>query len=120
MTEIKFGTDGWRGVIADDFTYYNVRKVAGAIAAYVLKYEDPFEPVATETVISATLSGSGRLPRWSSLTAHPASKSARTIEAGSRARPADFPLQRLLMNPIFRAELNRGAVAVNGQPCRRI
>jgi phosphomannomutase len=40
MSEIKFGTDGWRGVIADDFTFDNVRRVAGAIAAYILKYED--------------------------------------------------------------------------------
>ena len=38
---IKFGTDGWRGIIADDFTFDNVRRVAGAIAAYVLKHEDP-------------------------------------------------------------------------------
>ena len=41
MDEIKFGTDGWRGVIADDYTFENVRRVAGAIAAYVLKKEDP-------------------------------------------------------------------------------
>ena len=41
MPEIKFGTDGWRGLIADDFTFDNVRRVAGAIAAYVLKKEDP-------------------------------------------------------------------------------
>src|SRR5882724_1922873 len=39
--EIKFGTDGWRGVIAEDYTFENVRRVAGAIAAYVLKNEDP-------------------------------------------------------------------------------
>ena len=39
--EIKFGTDGWRGIIADDFTFENVRRVAGAIASYVLKNEDP-------------------------------------------------------------------------------
>lgn len=39
--EIKFGTDGWRGIIADDFTFDNVRRVAGAIAGYVLKNEDP-------------------------------------------------------------------------------
>jgi phosphomannomutase len=32
---IKFGTDGWRGVIADDFTFPNVRTAAGAIAAYL-------------------------------------------------------------------------------------
>jgi len=37
--EIKFGTDGWRGIIADDFTFENARRVAGAIASYVLKYE---------------------------------------------------------------------------------
>src|SRR5579864_2527140 len=39
--EIKFGTDGWRGIIADDFTFDNVRRVAGAIASYLLKYEEP-------------------------------------------------------------------------------
>lgn len=37
---IKFGTDGWRGIIADDFTFDNVRRVAGGIAAYVLGHED--------------------------------------------------------------------------------
>ena len=40
MPEIKFGTDGWRGFIADDFTFDNVRRVSGAIAGYVLKHED--------------------------------------------------------------------------------
>jgi phosphomannomutase len=40
-TAIKFGTDGWRAIIADDFTFENVRRVAGAIAAYVLKHEQP-------------------------------------------------------------------------------
>ncbi len=33
--KIKFGTDGWRGIIADDFTFDNVRIVAGAIAGYL-------------------------------------------------------------------------------------
>jgi phosphomannomutase len=37
---IKFGTDGWRGIIADDFTFDNVRRVASGIAAYVLKHEN--------------------------------------------------------------------------------
>src|SRR5450631_2654565 len=41
MTQIQFGTDGWRGLIADDFTFDNVRSVARAIAGYVLKCEDP-------------------------------------------------------------------------------
>jgi phosphomannomutase len=43
--DIKFGTDGWRGVIADDFTFDNVRRVAGAIASYVLKHEDASQGV---------------------------------------------------------------------------
>ncbi len=38
-TVVKFGTDGWRGIIADDFTYENVRVAARAIALYVLKHE---------------------------------------------------------------------------------
>src|SRR5579875_1719483 len=38
---VKFGTDGWRGIIADDFTYANVRLAAAAIANYVLHHEDP-------------------------------------------------------------------------------
>jgi phosphomannomutase len=40
MPDIQFGTDGWRGLIADDFTFDNVRRVAGAVAAYVLQHED--------------------------------------------------------------------------------
>jgi phosphomannomutase len=41
VSAIKFGTDGWRGVIADDFTFANVRKVACAIARYVVRAEKP-------------------------------------------------------------------------------
>jgi phosphoglucomutase len=32
---IKFGTSGWRGIIADDFTFDNVRIVSQAISEYV-------------------------------------------------------------------------------------
>ncbi len=32
---IKFGTDGWRAIISDEFTFENVRKVAQAIALYL-------------------------------------------------------------------------------------
>lgn len=39
MRRIKFGTDGWRGLIADDFTFENVRVVTQAISDY-LKKED--------------------------------------------------------------------------------
>ncbi|MGH9328473.1 MAG: phosphoglucomutase/phosphomannomutase family protein [Terriglobia bacterium] len=34
--EIKFGTDGWRGIIGDDFTFANVRRVAQAAARFIL------------------------------------------------------------------------------------
>ena len=37
---IKFGTDGWRGVIAEDFTFANARIVAHAIGRYVVRGED--------------------------------------------------------------------------------
>jgi phosphomannomutase len=40
MTDIKFGTDGWRGVIAEDFTFVNACIVANAIARYVVRNED--------------------------------------------------------------------------------
>ncbi len=34
-SQIKFGTDGWRSIIAEDFTFANVRKVTRAIAQYL-------------------------------------------------------------------------------------
>jgi len=34
-TVIKFGTDGWRAVIAEDFTFDNVRICAQAVADYL-------------------------------------------------------------------------------------
>jgi alpha-D-glucose phosphate-specific phosphoglucomutase len=35
-TQITFGTDGWRAVMAREFTFDNVRRVASAIAGYVI------------------------------------------------------------------------------------
>jgi phosphomannomutase len=40
MTSIRFGTDGWRGIIAEDFTFANARIVAQAIARYAVRNED--------------------------------------------------------------------------------
>ncbi len=40
-TEIKFGTDGWRGVISDNFTFKNVKVVAQAISAWVNQHLSP-------------------------------------------------------------------------------
>ena len=42
--QIKFGTDGWRGVMADDFTYQTVRYAAQGVAEYMLSRRR--EPVA--------------------------------------------------------------------------
>ena len=41
LDKIKFGTDGWRAVIAQDFTFANVRRVTEAIAQYVREESDP-------------------------------------------------------------------------------
>lgn len=38
---IKFGTDGWRGVIAEDFTEANVRTVTYAIARWIVRAGKP-------------------------------------------------------------------------------
>ena len=35
MKEIKFGTDGWRAIISDTFTFENVRKVSLSLARYL-------------------------------------------------------------------------------------
>lgn len=41
MSKIIFGTDGWRAIIAEDFTFENVRTVAHAIARYAVRAEKP-------------------------------------------------------------------------------
>jgi len=35
--QIKFGTDGWRGVIAEDYTFDNVRRATQGFASYLLE-----------------------------------------------------------------------------------
>ncbi|CUU01790.1 MAG: phosphoglucomutase/phosphomannomutase family protein [Fimbriimonadales bacterium] len=45
VPQIKFGTEGWRGVIADDFTVANVRLVTHAIARHLLDARPPGEGV---------------------------------------------------------------------------
>jgi alpha-D-glucose phosphate-specific phosphoglucomutase len=69
-TQIKFGTDGWRGIIADDFTFDNVRRVGNAMATYVHKHEDAskglvvgydtrFVSKQAAEIISEVLAGAG-------------------------------------------------------------
>jgi phosphomannomutase len=81
VNNIRFGTDGWRGIIADDFTFENARKVAYAIARYIVRAEKPDRGVivgydnrfASERfakVVSGTISITG-MPVWLSETACP-------------------------------------------------
>ncbi|MGA9056343.1 MAG: hypothetical protein WB763_07505 [Terriglobia bacterium] len=41
VDKIKFGTDGWRGIIGDDFIFANVRRVVEAIASHVKEEGKP-------------------------------------------------------------------------------
>src|SRR6266566_4213336 len=46
---IKFGTSGWRGLIADDFTFVNVRLAVAAISGHVKsRAKDPVVLVASD------------------------------------------------------------------------
>jgi phosphomannomutase len=74
MTSIRFGTDGWRGILAEDFTFANARIVAHAIARYVVRGEDARKGVligydhrfASEhiaAVVADTISATGT-PVW--------------------------------------------------------
>ena len=42
---IKFGTDGWRAIISDEFTFANVRRVARAITLYLINHGFSKKPV---------------------------------------------------------------------------
>jgi len=53
MDPIKFGTDGWRGIIARDFTFENVRRAAQAIADYVK--EDQVKNARKKTPLSGPM-----------------------------------------------------------------
>jgi len=74
MANIKFGTDGWRGVIGEDFTPENAKVVAYAIARYVVRGEDARKGVligydhrqfadTTATEIAEVISSTGT-PVW--------------------------------------------------------
>jgi phosphomannomutase len=67
---IKFGTDGWRAIIAEDFTFDNVRVCAQATAAYVkgsgtaergivVGYDTRFESDAFAAAVAEVLAANG-------------------------------------------------------------
>jgi len=43
MPDIEFGTDGWRAVIGDQFTFHNVRRVSDAIGVAARRFDVPPE-----------------------------------------------------------------------------
>ena len=68
--KIKFGTDGWRGQIADDYTFANVRRCAHGFALYMLKkypkdswivvgYDKRFQSEAFAAAVAEVLAGNG-------------------------------------------------------------
>ncbi|HEY9766618.1 MAG TPA: phosphoglucomutase/phosphomannomutase family protein, partial [Chroococcales cyanobacterium] len=70
MSKIKFGTDGWRDIIAENFTFPNVRLVARAIAEYVkdsysddrpvvIGYDTRFLARDFATTVAEVLEGAG-------------------------------------------------------------
>ena len=40
-TGIRFGTSGWRAVVAEEFTFANIRLAVAGIAAYVKTQPEP-------------------------------------------------------------------------------
>jgi phosphomannomutase len=66
---IKFGTDGWRAVIADEFTYANVRRIADAAGSVfaqdhprglvLVGYDTRYEAQAFAEAAAAVLAGHG-------------------------------------------------------------
>jgi phosphomannomutase len=53
MDPIKFGTDGWRGIIARDFTFENVRRAAQAVADFIK--EDQAKNARKKTPLSGPM-----------------------------------------------------------------
>jgi phosphomannomutase len=70
LTQIKFGTDGWRGRIADDYTFDSVRRCAQGFAAYlqqegvadkgvVVGHDKRFHAENFATAVAEVLAGNG-------------------------------------------------------------
>ena len=69
-TAIKFGTDGWRGEIASDYTFANVRRCSQGFASYlqarnlaakgvVIGYDKRFQSESFAAACAEVLAGVG-------------------------------------------------------------
>jgi phosphomannomutase len=90
MSAIRFGTDGWRAIIADDFTFANVRLVAQAIAQYVegtglagrglvIGYDNRFQSEHFAAAVAEVLAGNG-IASWLTGAAAPTPAVAYTVK----------------------------------------
>lgn len=70
VAKITFGTDGWRGVIAEDYTFDNVRRCAQGFASYLLEkgrqgqwiivgYDKRFDSEFFAAAVAEVLAGNG-------------------------------------------------------------
>src|SRR3990170_8765228 len=68
--KIKFGTDGWRGTIAEDYTFMNVRRCTQGFANYLLDkghrgewvvvgYDKRFQSEAFAAAVAEVLAANG-------------------------------------------------------------
>ena len=66
--KIKFGTDGWRAIIADEYTYNNLRRVAEGTAQYmeeqrmkkiVIGYDCRFQGKAFSELVAGVIATRG-------------------------------------------------------------
>ena len=67
--KIRFGTDGWRGIVGDDFTYENLRYAAQGVAEHLLAkggrplavvgYDCRFGSEAFAAEVARVLAGNG-------------------------------------------------------------
>ena len=68
--QIKFGTDGWRGVIAEDYTFDNVRRAAQGFASFLIQdgkqgqtvivgYDKRFDSEFFGAAVAEVLAGNG-------------------------------------------------------------
>ena len=68
--KIKFGTDGWRGEIAEDYTFDNVRRCAQGFANYLIEqgkkgqwvvvgHDKRFQSENFAVAVSEVLAGNG-------------------------------------------------------------
>ena len=52
LTPIRFGTDGWRAVIAEGFTFANLERVAQAYADYLLQQSETKDVSLLQQLVS--------------------------------------------------------------------